>query len=227
MGDISSVQSLPLDTISDLIVGRHSVRRFLPTPVPRDAVEKSLAIAQHTASNNNFQPWRSVVVTGEKLQSLKSALTKAWDVSPPDLPGFPSEYQHYKTTFGEELFGKLLHIPRDEPEKTHTAIAENYDFYRAPMAMIVYMDKRLSKYDVISASFWMQNLCLALRSQGIEATYMASVVGYSELLREELGLPEDIELLAGIALGYKDPDHVRNALNLKKDDWRGSVRFIE
>lgn len=194
MNDVK-VQPTPLDTIRELIVGRHSVRRFLSTPIPLDVLEKSLALAQLTPSNNNFQPWRAVVVTGATLRSLRSSLANAWDAGPPNLPDFPAEYINYKENFGAELFGKLLGIGRDEHEKRHTAVAQNYGFYGAPVAVVVYMDKRLSKYDMVSAGFWMQNLCLILRTQGIEACYMASVAGYPELLRRELDLPEDIEIL--------------------------------
>ncbi|KAH8812775.1 Nitroreductase-like protein [Xylogone sp. PMI_703] len=224
MGDITS-PSTPLDTVKDLIVNRHSVRKFLPTPIPNDVLEKALAIAQHTASNNNFQPWRAVVVTGAKLHSLRSALEKAWTAGPPDLPNFPAEYKHYKETFGEEFYGKLLGISRDEPEKRHIAMTENYGLHGAPVAIIVYMDKRLSKYDMIGVGFWMQNLCLILRAQEIEACYMASIAGYPELLRRELDLPEGIEILSGIAVGCKDDNHIRNTLRLKKDDWKESVEF--
>jgi nitroreductase len=218
-------QSTPLEALRELIVGRHSVRRFLSTPIPLDVLEKSLAVAQLTPSNNNFQPWRAVVVTGAALSSLKNSLGKAWAAGPPDLPEFPAEYLHYKENFGAELFGKLLDIGRDEHEKRHTAVAENYGFYGAPVAVVVYMDKRLSKYDMISAGFWMHNLCLLLRTQGIEACYMASVAGYPELLRRELGLPEDIEILSGIALGYKDSDYIGNSLVMKKDDWKENVEI--
>lgn len=114
---------------------------------------------------------------------------------------------------------------RDDHKERHIAMAENYGFYCAPVAVIVYMDKRLSKYDMISAGFWMQNLCLILQAQEIEACYMASVAGYPDLLRRELDLPEGIKILSGIALRYKDRDHVRNTLDIKKDDWKDSVKI--
>jgi len=47
--------------MSDLdraIVERHSIRKFLPLPGPREVVDEALALAQHVPSNSNIQPWR-------------------------------------------------------------------------------------------------------------------------------------------------------------------------
>jgi nitroreductase len=93
-------------------------------------------------------------------------------------------------------------------------VSRNVLLYRAPATVIVYMDKRLSKYDMSSAGLWMQNLTLVLRAQRIESCYIASGARYPGLLQTELGLPENIEVLSGIALGYKDHGHVRNTLAL-------------
>ena len=45
--------------MSDLartVLDRHSTRKFLPRPVPRDLVNEALALAQHAPSNSNIQP---------------------------------------------------------------------------------------------------------------------------------------------------------------------------
>jgi nitroreductase len=53
------------DAMSDLdrtILERHSTRMFLPRPMPREAVDEALALAQRAPSNSNIQPWRLVFV---------------------------------------------------------------------------------------------------------------------------------------------------------------------
>ncbi|KAL7936782.1 Nitroreductase-like protein [Trichoderma chlorosporum] len=221
---MSSDQS-QLNTLTKLINDRHTVRKFLPEPIPREVLETSLSLAQRTASNNNLQPWRAIILTGEKLEKLNKAMLNAWDQGWPDIPETPADYMHHKENFGAELYGKLLGIGRDDHEKRKTTLAENFRFYGAPAAVIVYMDSRLSKYDVISAGFWMQNFTLALRAQGVEACYQASVAGYAELLQRELDLPEDVNFLSAIAIGYEDVSYVGNSLRMTRDHWARNVQI--
>jgi nitroreductase len=52
------------ETMSDLdgaILGRHSIRKILPEPAPREVVDEALALAQHAPSNSNILPWRAVL----------------------------------------------------------------------------------------------------------------------------------------------------------------------
>jgi len=68
--------------MSDLartVLERHSTRRFLPRPVPRDLVNEALALAQHAPSNSNIQPWRLVFVSGAARDRLKHALFSVAD----------------------------------------------------------------------------------------------------------------------------------------------------
>jgi nitroreductase len=218
-------ESLLLPTLGQLIGGRHSVRRFLPETISPEILEKSLALAQSTASNNNLQPWRAIILTGTHLENLKKALSEAWHEGWPDIPDTPQDYIHHKEDFGAELYGKLLAIGRDDHEKRQAALAENFQFYGAPAAVVVYMDNRLSKFDLISSGIWMQNFTLALRAQGVEACYMASIAGYPEVLKRTLGLDGDVNFLSAIAIGYEDLSYVGNSLRMRRDPWTNNVEI--
>ena len=70
-------------TLDQTILERHSIRKFLPTPVPRDLVDEALALAQHAPSNPNIQPWRLVFASGAARDRLKEALYKVADHEAP------------------------------------------------------------------------------------------------------------------------------------------------
>lgn len=222
---MSTTESEPslLTSLDLLINGRHSVRRFLPDSISPEIIERSLVLAQSTASNNNLQPWRVIILTGTQLANLKKALSQAWGEGWPNLPDTPIDYMHHKETFGAELYGKLLAIGRNDHEKRQAALAENFQLYGAQAAAIVYVDSRLSKYDILSSGLWMQNFTLALRAQGVEACYMASITGYPEVLQRELGLVRDVNFLSGIAIGYEDLNYVGNDLRMGRDPWTNNV----
>ena len=201
--------------LKDLISNRHRVRQFLPTPIPQETIEETLSVAQLAPANYNFQPWRAIIVTGDALVSLKKRMDDVWAAWGPDNPPVPKEFMHHKEHLGAELYGKVLRIGRGEHEKRNKALALNFQFYGAPAAVIVYMDERLSNFDMLSVGIWMQNFTLSLRTRGVEACYMASVAGYPELLKE-LGIPDDANVLSGIAPGYEDEENIGNTLTMER-----------
>ena len=54
--------------VEEAIVSRHSIRAFLPTPVPRETIEAILAVAARAPSGTNTQPWHVTVLTGQALK---------------------------------------------------------------------------------------------------------------------------------------------------------------
>src|SRR5262245_34155664 len=63
-----------MSDLEQAIRERHSIRMFVPRPVPRGMVDEALALAQHAPSNSNIQPWRLVFVSGPARHRLKDAL---------------------------------------------------------------------------------------------------------------------------------------------------------
>jgi coenzyme F420-0:L-glutamate ligase/coenzyme F420-1:gamma-L-glutamate ligase len=68
--------------IYDVIEGRRSIRRFQPTPVEPEVLQRILQAATHAPSAHNRQPWRWTVVQREEVkrslaESLAQALSRA------------------------------------------------------------------------------------------------------------------------------------------------------
>ena len=51
-----------------------AIRRFRPDPVPRETVERILALASRAPSGTNIQPWQVIVVAGEARARLTRAM---------------------------------------------------------------------------------------------------------------------------------------------------------
>lgn len=62
-----------MDTL-EAIAGRRSIRKFKDRPVPRELIEQILAAAVLAPSGKNMQPWRFVVVEGEKRTEMVAIL---------------------------------------------------------------------------------------------------------------------------------------------------------
>ena len=60
--------------ILEAIQTRHSVRDFLPTPVPKDIVMKIMEAATRSPSGGNGQPWEIFIASGATLESIRQAV---------------------------------------------------------------------------------------------------------------------------------------------------------
>jgi nitroreductase len=213
------------ETVKDLISGRHTFRKFQGKEIPVEVLRDAFALAQLTPSNNNLQTWRAVVVRGKALAALKQELQAAWAQGWPVLPPVPEGYMHLKEAFGASFYGKHLGVGREDHEKRNEYLTQNFNLYGATTAVIVYQDSRLVYYDTLSVGLWMQNLTLTLRAQSVEACFMASITGYPTLLKKTLGLPEGVDVLSGIALGYIEEGAIENTHVMAREPWEDRVTF--
>jgi nitroreductase len=55
---------------------------------------------------------------------------------------------------------------------------------------------------------------------------MAVAVGYPEILKEILSIPEDRRVIVGIALGYPEPDFPLNRFERKRAELSEFVKWV-
>ena len=56
-----------------------SIPAFQPTPVPRQTIERILAVASRAPSGTNTQPWNVYVLTGAAKEALSRQVLAAYD----------------------------------------------------------------------------------------------------------------------------------------------------
>lgn len=59
--------------VLEAIQARHSVRDFLPTPVPKDVIMKIMEVATRAPSGGNGQPWEIFVASGATMEAIRRA----------------------------------------------------------------------------------------------------------------------------------------------------------
>lgn len=216
-------------TLTDIARARHSTRAYKPDPVPRAILEDCFEIAQLVASNSNLQPWRVTVVEGPALLRLEKSLLEAVEagVKPQILP-IPDKYKKYRSEMGHSLYGPNgYNIPREAREQLEIARRRNYTFFDAPVGLIVSMDNSLAPVDVLSVGLYLQTLVLLLQERGISHCIEVSVTGYPDQIRKELNIPEDMNVLCGVAVGYADEGQRGAKIPTDRDAWQKGVRFVK
>jgi nitroreductase len=203
-----------MDTIK-AINSRHSTRAFLPDPVSREAVLKVLEAANHTPSTANTQPWQLFAAGGEVLNNIRRAFIAKYQGGKsiyPDMPlygDWPPALKARIDSNRAERF-KVLGIDRQNKEALRENQELNYHFFGAPVAIFICMDRTLGQLSVFDLGMLTQTILLAARHYGLDSIPALNFVGYPDVLRQELEIPDNLLIVIGVALGYPDTRNPNN-----------------
>lgn len=217
-------------SVDHAITSRRSVRRFLPTPVPREVIADILDAAARAPSGTNMQPWRGYVLTGAARDELCAAVQAVFDA---EEPGHRQEVQYYPTTFfepylsrrrkiGWALYG-LLGIGRTDAAKMRAQHRRNFQFFDAPVGMIFTIHRDLATGSWLDYGMFLQNIMVAARARGLDTCAQAAWTHYHKAIRPVLGLAAEEVVVCGMALGIADPDAPENGLASERV---GSEQFM-
>jgi nitroreductase len=209
------------------ITDRRSIRLFLrDKPVPRELVVESLELAIHAPSNSNVQPWQVFFASGPARDRLAEALLEQADIAAPNVPALPESFAHLRSELGALVYG-TMGIARHDAEARRLAVLRNWEFFRAPLAGIVCMHRDLGYVDAVGVGMFLQTFLLALTARGLGSCVQVSVAGYPEILREHLGIGEDLRILCGVSIGYPDPEFACNQLTVPRNPLDHNVVFTD
>ncbi len=210
--------------VDDAIIGRRSVRAFLPDPVDRETVAHILAVASRAPSGTNTQPWKAHVLMGAAKDRLSQAmLTAHYD---PDTENanerlyYMSEwrdpYRARRRKVGWDMYG-LLGITREDKQKMHDQHARNFMFFDAPVGLIFTIDRDMNWGSWLDYGMFLQNVMLAARGQGLETCSQAAFAGYHAVVRQCLDIPESDIIVCGMSLGKEDTGATINQLETVRE----------
>ena len=218
------------------IVTRHSMRAFLPTPVPRALIEELLAVAARAPSGTNTQPWQVHVLTGAAKDRLVNRIQAAYD-DPEELATHGEEYAYYprewvspyidrRRKVGWDLYG-LLGITKGDKLRMHEQHGRNYRFFDAPVGLMFTIDRVMQQGSWLDYGMFLQNLMVAARGRGLHTCPQAAFTQFHRVIAEELALSPQQQLVCGMSLGYADPAAVENTLVTERDAVASFTRFLE
>jgi nitroreductase len=85
-------------------------------------------------------------------------------------------------------------------------VLRNWEFFRAPLAGVVCVHRDLDYVDSMGVGMFLQTLLLALTARGLATCVQGSIAEYPETVRAQLGIPDEMRVLCGLAVGYADPE---------------------
>lgn len=218
------------------ITSRHSVRAFLPTPVPRATVERILEVASRAPSGTNTQPWKVHVLTGAAKERLSRAILAAYN-DPQERLLHTEEYAYYarewispyidrRRKVGWDMYG-LLGIGRGDKERMHAQHGRNFVFFDAPVGLVFVIDRIMEQGGWLDYGTFLQNVMIAARGRGLDTCPQQAFTQYHRVIERELQLPPNEMVVCGMALGWADPSAPINRLCTERVPVAEFARFHE
>lgn len=217
MRRVSLSQPDPAVSAYDAVVGRRSIRAFLPDPISDATIEAILSAAARAPSGQNMQPWRVHVVTGETRDRLCREVTAAAanGERSDEYPYFPTEirdpYRNRRRKVGFDLFA-TYGIGRDDLDGRKWALLRNFDLFGAPMGLFFTMDRSWGLGAWIDMGNLMMNVMTLAPAFGLATCPQQAWAEYGKTVRRVLPISDAEVLVSGMALGVADPSAAVNSL---------------
>ena len=170
-------------SVSDAVDRRMSTRAFHPArthPVPLALVRDILLRATRAPSGGNTQPWHVYAVSGSARDALCGAVLAAQASGA--LAGAPEEYAMYpskkstppapasfldrRRALGYAMYSLMGVDRKDRPGRSR-AMAKNWDFFGAPVGLIVTVERSCDRNGWGHVGCLLQTICLLAEERGL------------------------------------------------------------
>ena len=213
-----------------VIKERRSTRAYKPDPIPKERIEDILRLTIHAPSAINLQPWEFIVVTGEEKERLTRRLIKAYQEK--QIACSPGNVKPLPKTYGKRG-AKTLALMKPFFEEMGIADIDQFinegscRFYGAPVAILFCLDDSFPKARMVDVGLALGYFALTAHEFGLGTCPIGLINAYEDEIKDLLNIPENKNVVIGLALGYPDWNVPINRFKSPRDDLEKFVRWIE
>ena len=214
--------------ISKAIKERRSTRAFIDKPVDRNTLEELIRLATRAPSAINLQPWELTVVSGDERRRLSRVLVKRMRERNISCgPGAKRSLPEYFVERQRRLLDVMRpHLPENTPFQDFINEG-SCNFYGAPTAIIITIDEVFSSARLTDIGLLVGYLLLAAHELGLGTCPIGLINAFDDDIKEELSLPEDKNVVIGVAVGYRDPQAPINEPRSERAPLKDVVKWRE
>ena len=180
------ITEIERDAVYKTIFSRRDVRSdFTKQTVPDDVIKRILTAAHHAPSVGFMQPWDFIVVSDiEAKKQIKQ--------------GFDESNAESKKMFNGEQQSKYQQFKLEGILEAPLGICVTCDRNRnGPVVLGKTIKAEMDLYSSVCA---VQNLWLAARAENLGVGWVSIIE--DDILRNALGIPNNIEIIAYLCIGY-------------------------
>lgn len=110
-------------------------------------------------------------------------------------------YRSRRFEVGELLY-KSIDVPRENKPARYHQYARNYQFFGAPVALFLALDRSFGVAQWADIGGYLQTVALLARSYDLHTCPQQAWVSFHKTVRRHLDLPENLIVYSGMAIGY-------------------------
>ena len=204
-------------SFDELMKQRHSVRYFQQKEIPSSTLKEIMSTALHSPSWCNSQSWSIYIASGKTLSEIKKEWLpkneqgiKGYADIPPDHREDAAEKSQNNM---KALFKGIGDLCKDESLKSFMDAQKI--LFNAPTIVYLTVPKKRITYSILDIGAIEMAILLAAKSHGVDSLIAYETIKFPDIIRKYCRVPEDEDILIGIALGYEDENLV-NKFRAKK-----------
>lgn len=207
---------------------RKSIRAFKSNLVLKETIEKILNLSILAPSAINLQPWEFHVVLGEEKERLSRRLIKAYREK--QISCGPGTVKPLPKTFGKrgvKTLGGMKPLFDEIKVQSDQFINEgSCNFYGAPVAILIFQDDSFSKASFVDIGILLGYFILTAHSFGLGTCPIGLISAYEDEIKELLNIPENKNLVVGVALGHPDWKSPINRFKSYREPLEKMLRWV-
>jgi nitroreductase len=125
---------------------------------------------------------------------------------------------------GIQLYGSLG-IDRSDPVRRLAQFKKNFEFFDAPVALFITIDRRLGPGQWADLGGYIHALAFLARGYGLDTCPQEAWARLYDTVGDFLKLPEHEMLFCGMAIGYGDRKHKANDFRSPRAELHGFCKF--
>ncbi len=198
----------------EAIIKRHSVRDFNSKPVDKDTVMKIMETACRAPSGGNGQPWEVFIAAGATMERIRKEYqerAKNAAGGPPGGRGGPPPQPAYIQARMAQIRKErmeLLGLDPDNPESGRVFMEWGARMFGVPVLAIICQDKEISNN--MDLGLFIQSVCIAAQGCGVDTFIAGAFCSHQDVLRKELDIPDNLNIVTGVGLGYPNEENIIN-----------------
>jgi nitroreductase len=211
------------------IIARHSVRDFSLKPVDKSTVMKIMEAAIYAPSGGNGQPWEVFIAAGKTLEKIRQVYqerAKNPAGGRPGGPGGPPPQPAYIQARMAQIRKErleLLGLDPNDPASGRIFTEWGAKMFSVPVLAIICQDKAITNN--MDMGLFIQSVCIAAQGYGVDTFIAGAFVSHQDVLRKELEIPDSLNIVTGVGLGYPNEKNIINTYRAPRRPVNEVVRY--
>lgn len=195
--------------VTEAIQKRHSVRQFTTEKIPLATLKDIIKAAQLAPSWVNSQPYQVHLLIGDALEAVRQAQGELEHKGVQGNPDVPVMSRKDWAPQAQQNMAEWTHGLGDAGQLMGPAAAE---LYQAQAVIYLTLPTGYSPWSLYDLGAFGDNLILEATAHGWGSMTAYQLIKYPQLLRQQLQIPTDQQIIIGIALGREATDAPINRL---------------